>query len=153
MHLIHKLRRSISHRPRHLFDLPDEILCQILEYCCQDLDFLLWSCPLVTLDNQFCHDCFHCTLCHGPAPRVLSLKHRRLLTTVTSAGTSKEAHGQRTESANESATTQDHLRLHLSREQSPALGTAIGRGVFICSVNNRIGYRYSGVSYHRNCDQ
>ncbi|ORZ28994.1 hypothetical protein BCR41DRAFT_344390 [Lobosporangium transversale] len=69
MHLLHKLRRSISHRPRHLFDLPDEILCIILEYCCQDLDFLLWSCPLVTLENQFCHDCFHCTLCHGPVPR------------------------------------------------------------------------------------
>lgn len=70
MHLIHKLRRSISHRPRHLLDLPDEILCLILEYCCQDLDFLLWSCPLVTLEDQFCHDCYHCTLCHGPAIRL-----------------------------------------------------------------------------------
>lgn len=72
MHLIHKLRRSISHRPRHIFDLPDEILCLILEYCCQDLDFLLWSCPLVTLPDQFCHDCFHCTLCHGSVPRMFS---------------------------------------------------------------------------------
>lgn len=107
MHLIHKLRRSISHRPRHLFDLPDEVLCQILEYCCQDLDFLLWSCPLVTLDNQFCHDCFHCTLCHGPAPRASSLKHRRLSTRVAFTGTSKETHGQTTESTGESEISRD----------------------------------------------
>lgn len=107
MHLIHMLRRSISHRPRHLFDLPDEILCQILEYCCQDLDFLLWSCPLVTLDNQFCHDCFHCTLCHGPIPRISSLKHRHLSTTAAFAETSKETHGQRTESASEHGIIRD----------------------------------------------
>ncbi|KAF9295800.1 hypothetical protein BGZ88_001431, partial [Linnemannia elongata] len=138
-----------------------EILCQILEYCCQDLDFLLWSCPLVTLDNQFCHDCFHCTLCHGPIPRVSSLKHRHLSTTAAFAETSKETHGQRTESASEhgiirdtaQAIMQDHLRPQLSGDQNPALGTAIGRGVFMCGVNSRIGYHFSGVSYHRSCDQ
>ena len=87
MHLIHKLRRSISHRPRHLLDLPDEILSLILEYCCQDLDFLLWSCPLVTLEDQFCHDCYHCTLCHGPAAHLQDnyprwVPHRRRAATM-----------------------------------------------------------------------
>lgn len=105
MHLIHKLRRSISHRPRHLFDLPDEILCLILEYCCQELDFLLWSCPLVTLDNQFCHDCFHCTLCHGPAPRVSSLSQRRHSRSF--AGTSRDTPSHSTGPGSENETNRD----------------------------------------------
>ncbi|KAF9187875.1 hypothetical protein BGZ51_000969 [Haplosporangium sp. Z 767] len=94
MHLIHKLRRSISHRPRHLFDLPDEILCLILEYCCQDLDFLLWSCPLVTLENQFCHDCFHCTFCHGPATVSVPLRHTRSRTGQCSTTVTNHRQGQ-----------------------------------------------------------
>lgn len=68
MHLV-RMSRSSSfsrRRLRHLFDLPDEILRLILAYCCEDLDFLLWSCPLVAAEGQFCHDCYHCTLCHGP---------------------------------------------------------------------------------------
>lgn len=67
MHLV-RMSRSSSfsrRRPLHLFDLPDEILRLILAYCCEDLDFLLWSCPLVAAEGQFCHDCYHCTLCHG----------------------------------------------------------------------------------------
>lgn len=68
MHLV-RMSRSSSfsrRRPRHLFDLPDEILRLILAYCCENLDFLLWSCPLVPAEGQFCHDCYHCTFCHGP---------------------------------------------------------------------------------------
>lgn len=68
MHLV-RMSRSSSfsrRRPRHLFDLPDEILRLILAYCCENLDFLLWSCPLVLAEGQLCHDCYHCTLCHGP---------------------------------------------------------------------------------------
>ncbi|OAQ28364.1 hypothetical protein K457DRAFT_126763 [Linnemannia elongata AG-77] len=60
-------------RPRQLLDLPDEILCLILAYCSQDLDFLLWSCPLITAKDQFCHDCYHCSLCHGPLPQTKQL--------------------------------------------------------------------------------
>src|SRR5690554_3345256 len=94
MHLIHKLRRSISHRPHHLLDLPDKILCLILEYCCQDLDFLLWSCPLVTLENQFCHDCFHCTFCHGPAAISTPLRHTRSPIDQRSTAVANHSQGQ-----------------------------------------------------------
>jgi hypothetical protein len=58
------------HSPRQILDLPEEILQKILAYCCsdQDLAFLLWSCRLVTVKDQFCHECYHCTLCHGHFP-------------------------------------------------------------------------------------
>ncbi|KAG0253518.1 hypothetical protein BG011_006332 [Mortierella polycephala] len=66
---------------RRLLDLPDEILCMIFAYCCQDLDFLLWPCPLVTVKGQFSHDCYHCALYHGQANSQvfkISTVHRSL---------------------------------------------------------------------------
>ncbi|GJJ75174.1 hypothetical protein EMPS_07532 [Entomortierella parvispora] len=55
-------------QPLQILDLPDEILQKILAYCCsdEDLEFLLSSCRLITTKDQFCHQCYHCTLCHGP---------------------------------------------------------------------------------------
>lgn len=51
----------MASRPLSLLDLPDEILCHILEYCCDDRDYLLWSAsrssPKGLLHNQ-------CSLCH-----------------------------------------------------------------------------------------
>ncbi|KAI8598002.1 hypothetical protein EDD21DRAFT_200106 [Dissophora ornata] len=51
---------AMTSRPRNLLDLPDEILCLILGYCCQDVDFLLWSCPQLGTRGQCCHNCRQC---------------------------------------------------------------------------------------------
>lgn len=63
---------QIDGQPLQILDFPDEILQKILGYCCsdEDLGFLLWSCRLVTTKDQFCHQCYHCTLCHGPYSHI-----------------------------------------------------------------------------------
>ncbi|GJJ74657.1 hypothetical protein EMPS_07015 [Entomortierella parvispora] len=173
MHLIHKLRRSISHRPRHLLDLPDEILCLILEYCCQDLDFLLWSCPLVTLEDQFCHDCYHCTLCHGPAIHLQDNlgwnPHRRRAATMNGPGTTQQTNTANMNSNKNSPinsrpgaysgnnkdhgpSSRDHAGLRKRRKRLPDFGAGVmnGNGGIRSSTNTDFTRITASRQHHMN---
>ncbi|KAK3821113.1 MAG: hypothetical protein J3Q66DRAFT_147990 [Benniella sp.] len=53
----------MASRLLNLLDLPDEILSLILEYCCDDLDYLLWPSSMISSKGHPLHNNY-CTQCH-----------------------------------------------------------------------------------------